>query len=155
MKRWVRNALSILIPTVLLAGLSACNSGRYRAQSQSERDAEMRQKVADDTVKAKEDARIAARQLEEAARQTGHDAKVAAQGVKQGWDRDKRGRLDLNTASRADLRSLGLSDAQATEVINHRPYNNKQQILDRGVLTHREYDEIGDRVTVISPSSQQ
>ena len=152
MKRSVRNALSVLVPMVLLAGLSACNSGRYRAQSQSERDAEMRQKVADDTVKAKEDARIAARQLEEAARQTGHDAKVAAQGVKQGWDRDKQGRLDLNTASRADLRSVGLSDAQASKVINHRPYKDKQQLLDRGVVTRREYDDIQDRVTAISPS---
>jgi len=152
MKRSVRGALSILLPMALLAGLSACNSGRARAQSQSERDAEMRQKVADDTVKAKEDARIAAQKLEDAARQTGHDAKVAAQGVKEGWDRDKQGRLDLNTASRADLRSLGLSEAQTTEVISHRPYDNKQQLLDRGVVTRREYDHIQDRVTVISPS---
>lgn len=152
MKRPVGSVLSILVPMILLAGLSACNSGRYRAQSQSERDAEMRQKVADDTVKAKEDARVAARQLEEAARQTGHDAKVAAQGVKEGWDRDKQGRLDLNTASRADLRSVGLSNAQATEVIDHRPYKSKQQLLDRGVLTRQEYDDVQARVTVMSPS---
>jgi DNA uptake protein ComE-like DNA-binding protein len=155
MDQRVRNAMAVLVPALLLVGLSACNSGRYRAQSQSERDAEMRQKVADDTVKAKEDARVAARQLEDAARQTGHDAKVAAQGVKEGWNRDKQGRLDLNTASRADLRSLGLSEVQATEVINQRPYNNKGQLLDRGVLTRREYDDIQDKVTVISPSPQR
>ncbi len=150
-KRYWRSGIALVIPVLLAWGLSACNS-RHSAESQSQKDEETRERVADATVKAKEDARIAERQLAESARQAEHDAKITAQGVKEGWDRDKDGRLDLNSASRADLRSVGLSEPEADRVIDGRPYKDKQELVTRGILPQADFANVQDRVTVISPS---
>lgn len=154
MERFSRTLAVSALLILLLCCLTACNSRRSRAQTQSERDQETRERVADATMKAKEDARIAAQQLAESARQAGHEASVAAQGAKQGWDEDRGGRLDLNTASYEQLRSLGLTGTEAEHVIRHRPYKDKQDLITRGVVPQSRYDIIQDRVTVISPAEQ-
>jgi DNA uptake protein ComE-like DNA-binding protein len=135
----------------LVLGLSGCSS-RSRAQSQSEQDQQTREKVADATQKAKEESQKAAAQVQQAAQQTEHDAKVAAEGVKEGWNRDKQGRLDVNSATVTELRSLSLSETQAQSVINGRPYKDKQELVTRGILTQSDYNNIQDRITVEAPS---
>lgn len=145
-RRWQRE-ISIAAVAVLLGTFTACST-RSPAQTQSQKDEETRQKVADATEKAKEESKVAAHEIKEEARQTAHDARVAAQGVKEGWDRDSSGRLDLNTASEQDLRALGLSAAQTRHVIGGRPYHDKKDLLDRGILGRADYDDISNQVTV-------
>lgn len=151
MKQCCRYGLAAVILVLLVVGLSACNS-RSRAQSQSDRDQENRERVADATAKAKEEGEKAAQEVKAAARQSEHDAKVAAQGVKEGWDRDKQGRLDVNSAPKSDLRSLGLSDDEAQRVINGRPYKDTRELVTRGIVTRSEYSNIQDQITVLSPA---
>ena len=147
--RWQRE-ISIAAVAVLLGTLTACNT-RSQAQSQSQKDEETREKVADATEKAKEESKVAAHEIEAEARQAAHNAHVAAQGAKEGWDRDSNGRLDLNTAPEQDLRALGLSEAQTRHIIDGRPYHDKSDLLNRGILGRADYDDISSQVTVKSP----
>ena len=75
------------------------------------------------------------------------NAKAMAEGVKEGWNRDKP--LDLNAATRADLLSLpGLTAQQADRIIAGRPYAAKTDLTTRGILPKAEYEQISDRITV-------
>lgn len=57
--------------------------------------------------------------------------------------------VDLNTAQTMDLVVLaGLSEADATKVIAHRPYTSKEQLVSRKILSRATYAQIQDRVTV-------
>lgn len=148
--------LAVLLPVLLAVGFSACNS-RSTAQSQSEKDQETREKVADATAKAKQEGEKAAQELGQEARDAGHEAKVAAEGVKEGWHRDSQGRLDLNSATESELRSVGFSESEAQAVINERPYKDKQELVTRGIVTQPDYSNIRNRITVMPSghSSQQ
>jgi hypothetical protein len=74
------------------------------------------------------------------------DAKSVAEGVRDGWTRDKK-RVDLNTASKDELIGTGLTRAQSDHVIEHRPYATSRELLTRHVLSEDEYKEIEPRVT--------
>jgi DNA uptake protein ComE-like DNA-binding protein len=152
--RYCRSGLALLSLTALICLLPACSS-RSRAQTQSQQDQEEREKVANATQKAKQESQKAALQLREATQQAEHDAKVAAQGVKEGWNRDQQGRLDLNAATVADLRSLSLSDSQAKQIVDGRPYADKHELVVRGILTEAQYNSIRDQITVRAPAGQQ
>jgi DNA uptake protein ComE-like DNA-binding protein len=74
------------------------------------------------------------------------DAKAVAEGVREGWSRDKP--LDLNHATKDQLDELpGISPAAADRVIAGRPYDNPSQVVTRRVLSQAEFDRISDRVT--------
>lgn len=75
------------------------------------------------------------------------DAKDVAEGIREGWSRDKQ--LDLNTATKDQLLSLpGITAAEADRVIADRPYNEPDELLTRHIVPKGEYDKIADRVTV-------
>lgn len=150
MRRHSGTLLAILLPALLAIGLPACNS-RSRAQTQSEKDQETRERVADATAKAKQEGEKAAQELGQEARQAGHEAKVAAQGVKEGWHRDAQGRLDINVATEPELQSAGFSQSEAQAVINGRPYKDKRELVTRGIVTQSDYSNIRDHITVLSP----
>lgn len=60
--------------------------------------------------------------------------------------------LDLNTASRAELRRLpGITDAYASRIINNRPYKVKHELETRKILPATVYARIRDRVTAREP----
>ena len=144
----------ICVTAFLMFALSACNS-RSTAQTQSERDQETREKIANATEKAKEESKVAAHQLDLAARKAGHEADVAAQGVKEGWDQNRSYKVNLNSATLPELRSLGLNEAQAQRIINGRPYRDKNDLVKRGILSQSSYDNVQDRVTVPSGTGRQ
>jgi DNA uptake protein ComE-like DNA-binding protein len=74
------------------------------------------------------------------------DAQAVAQGVREGWNRDKP--LDLNRASKDQLLSLpGLSSEAADRVIANRPYSSVHELVSRRVISEQEYDKIRDQVT--------
>jgi DNA uptake protein ComE-like DNA-binding protein len=74
------------------------------------------------------------------------NAKAVAQGVKEGWSRNKS--LDLNTATKDQLLSLpDLTEAQADRIIAGRPYDDPNDLVKRRILPKAEYDKIADQVT--------
>jgi competence protein ComEA len=111
----------VCIPAVLLLGaLAACN------QQQSPQD--LREQTAKATAEIKS------------------DAKAMAQGVREGWNRNKP--LDLNTATKDQLVSLpDMTESQADRVIAGRPYDSPNDLVKRHILPKAEYDKIADQVT--------
>jgi DNA uptake protein ComE-like DNA-binding protein len=107
---------------VLLAGVIAgCN------QQQSPQDIKEQTARATETVK--------------------RDAKAVAEGIREGWSRDKP--LDLNSATKDQLLTLpGMTNAEADRVLEARPFNDRGELLSRHTMSQKEYDKISDLVTV-------
>jgi DNA uptake protein ComE-like DNA-binding protein len=73
------------------------------------------------------------------------DTRAVAEGIREGWSRDKP--LDLNAATKEQLLSLpGMTAAAADRVIAGRPYNQADDLVSRRILSKTEYDKISDRV---------
>jgi DNA uptake protein ComE-like DNA-binding protein len=73
------------------------------------------------------------------------NAKAVAQGVREGWSRDKP--LDINKAAKDQLQDLPVvTSAQADQIIAGRPYDSPHQLVTRHILTENEYSKISDRV---------
>lgn len=87
---------------------------------------------------------------EQAARATQtvkRDAKAVAEGIREGWSRDKP--LDLNSATKDQLLSLpGMTTAEADRVLAARPFNEPGELVTRHTMPRAEYDKISDLVTV-------
>ena len=125
--------LAGLIVTVVFGcslGLVGCTTEDHRQNSD-----ELREKTAQATAEMK------------------RDAKSVAEGVKEGWSRDKQ-RVDLNNASRDELVAAGLTRAQSDHVIEHRPYASPRELLTKHVLSEDEYREIEPRVRAGEPSGK-
>ena len=92
----------------LLVGLAGCSmrNNDTRAQSQESKDEKTREQVANTTAKMKEESKVAAKNLDAAARQAGHELKVAAQGAKEGWNRKESNTVNVNSASKEQLEDL-------------------------------------------------
>jgi competence protein ComEA len=74
------------------------------------------------------------------------DARAVAAGVREGWSRDKP--LDVNHATMAQLESLpGVTSAVADRIIAGRPYARPDDLLNRGVISRRQYTRISGLVT--------
>jgi competence protein ComEA len=55
--------------------------------------------------------------------------------------------LDINTASSADLEVLpGIGTAYSKKIIDGRPYNGKDDLVNRGILPQKTYDGIADKI---------
>src|SRR5579862_540986 len=66
------------------------------------------------------------------------DAKAVAEGVREGWSRDKP--LDLNHATKDQLLALpGISSTDADRVMDRRPYDDPGQLVSRHVVSKAEY----------------
>ena len=114
-----------LLMVALLIGLVACSS------NQSSED--IKEKTAQATAEIKQ------------------GAKAVAEGVREGWSRDKP--LNLNTATKEDLLKLpGITPAQADRIIAGRPYDDPKDLVTRRILPKTEYDKISDRLTAKKPS---
>jgi len=109
-----------VIAFLLLAALLSCNQQPSPQQ--------IKEKTAEATAEAK------------------NDAKAVAEGLREGWNRNKP--LDLNTATREQLRSLpGMTAEEADRVIAGRPYNEPGELVTRHIMPKTEYDKIADQVT--------
>jgi radical SAM superfamily enzyme with C-terminal helix-hairpin-helix motif len=106
-------------PALLLLALVGCNS--------QESPQELKEKTARETATMKRDAR------------------AVAEGIREGWSRDKP--LNLNTASKDDLMALpGMTSPEADRVIDGRPYRAPDELVSRHILSKDQYDKISDRV---------
>jgi len=109
-------------------GLVACTTDDHKQNAD-----ELREKTAETTAEIK------------------RDAKSMAEGVREGWTRDKK-RVDLNKASKEELVSTGLTRTQSDRVLEHRPYASTRELLTKHVLSEDEFKEIEPRVRVGEPS---
>ena len=74
------------------------------------------------------------------------DAKAVAQGVREGWSRNKA--LDINVASREQLTTLpGITLERADRIIEQRPYTDPHELVTRKIISQAEYERIQDRIT--------
>ena len=135
-------AVSVLFGVGLL---SACNQPPASDQ-------QLQQQAADATEAAKKQSAEALAQARVAAANAEKAVNDVAAGVKQGLNSKTPaggGRLDLNSASEADLASLpGISPGKASQIIRHRPYNSSHDLVKSGVMSESQFEEIAPRVTV-------
>src|SRR5262249_52459427 len=101
------------------------------------------------TVKnAKPELNKAGEKVGQAARTVADDAKAAAQGAKEGWDKGRPAVVNLNSASETELMTLpGIGHKEAKRIIAHRPYVAPDDTVSRGALTQAEYEAIEEHVT--------
>jgi len=86
---------------------------------------------------------------------TSEDAAVEAAAQKAmdmgpGPLRDRRGRLNLNAASKEDLLAVeGIGEAYADKVLAGRPYKATSELVSRNVMPVSAFEKIKDKVFVI------
>jgi len=113
--------VKIIITVSLLLLLAGCTSQKSSPD-------EVREKTAQATSEIKQ------------------DAKVLADGVKEGWSRNQP--LDVNKAGKEQLQSLpGMCTEGAERIIDGRPYSSTSELVSRRVISQQEYDKIKNQVT--------
>ena len=136
----------LIVSTVMgLALIAACNPPAS--------DQHLQEQAAQATEQAKQGSKVALADARVAAKNAEQAVNDVAAGVKQGMDNKSApagtGRLDLNSASEADLAALpGISVARARQIIDHRPYTSSHDLVKSGVLTESQFDQVAPQVTV-------
>jgi DNA uptake protein ComE-like DNA-binding protein len=114
----------ILVMSTLLF-LVACTSCSRQEKSPEQ----IRQETAEATAKLK------------------RDTVAMAKGIKEGLSNKQV--VNINTASKDELKSLpGINDATADRIVAARPFDNKDQLVTRRLLTQEQYDKIAAQITV-------
>ena len=121
----MQNIIIITGRAIVAAGLLAGGVGCTRDPNPQE----IREKTANATAELKQ------------------NAKAMAQGVREGWSRDKP--LDLNKATEDQLQDLpGVNRAKADQIIAGRPLDDPHQLVTRRILSESEYGKIAGKVVV-------
>src|SRR5438445_4227698 len=59
----------------------------------------------------------------------------------------RKEKLDLNSASEADLKTLtGIGDAYAKKIVENRPYKRKDELVSKSIIPKATYDKIKDDI---------
>jgi len=73
------------------------------------------------------------------------DAKKADDAKKA--ESKRKEKLDLNSASEADLKTLtGIGDAYAKKIVENRPYKRKDELVSKSIIPKATYDKIKDDI---------
>jgi len=126
-----------------LGAVSACNTPPASDQQLQEQAAKATEAAKKQSEEALAETRVAAANAERAVND------VAA-GVKQGLDSKTPpgGRVDLNSASEADLASLpGVSAGKAAQIIRHRPYASTHDLVKSGLMSEGQFEAIAGKIT--------
>jgi len=76
------------------------------------------------------------------------DSTAIAQGVKEGWNHDRPGLVNINSADKTQLLDLpGITQADANRIVKARPFQDKHELVTRGLVSENEYQRIADRIT--------
>jgi len=77
------------------------------------------------------------------------DSTAIAQGVKEGWNRDKKNLVNINSAGKTELLNLpGVTQRNADAIIKARPYQDTHDLVTKGILSENEYGRIADSISV-------
>jgi DNA uptake protein ComE-like DNA-binding protein len=148
LQRRTKKGLTLFPIVVLCATLAGCSLFSSDNRDRRERDEKTRDEVAKATEKAKPILQEAGKDLKQAANEVAEVAHAAAEGVKEGWERGGQKALDLNSASETELVALpGITRRQARKIIVSRPYRDKHDLVNKGILTEDGYAKISDAVT--------
>lgn len=97
----------------------------------------------------REEAAKAAEKARPAVQEAGRDLRAAAEGAKEGWERNGHHVVNLNGASEESLTGLpGIDKRAARKIIDGRPYDDKRDLVRKRILSQSEYDRIKDDVDV-------
>jgi DNA uptake protein ComE-like DNA-binding protein len=142
-----RNVTALSLCSAALA-LTSCVGCNTNDPDQRARDEKTRDEVAKATERAKPAIEDAGRKLGEAAHDAADEARAAAEGVREGWNNGQHPLLDLNSASESQLLDLpGINRPAARKIIEGRPYRDKHDLIDKGILSGATYQKIRDQVT--------
>jgi DNA uptake protein ComE-like DNA-binding protein len=139
---WVLEIAAMCLMAVLALSLLDCTeNGKPNDQA-------IRQKSAEATREARKDAKELAAHAKVAAANAVEGANAAAQGVRDGLKQGDSGeRVNINSASTAKLATLqGISVSRARAIVDGRPYGDTHELVDRGILTEKQYDQISHRI---------
>ncbi len=141
-----------LIASVLCLALAAISAGAAGCNSndsdQRARDEKIREDVARATERAKPALEDAGKKLGEAARDAADQARAAAQGVRDGLNDGQHPLVDLNSATETQLLDLpGINRPATRRIIAGRPYHDKHDLVEKGILSGSDYQKIRDLVT--------
>ena len=140
-----------LLVVALTFGAAGCtwnHNGSASDEEQRQRDEKTREDAAKAAEKLKPAIESAGRKLGEATERAAEEARAAAQGVKEGWARGSYAPVDVNSASETELTELpGITDSAAKRIIRNRPYSDKQDLVNRGIVSRSSYEKIQDQIT--------
>jgi competence protein ComEA len=92
---------------------------------------------------ASSNAKSAGQESKSAAKDAG---KAAAKTADKGMDKIT-GKIDINSATSDQLQKLpGIGPATADKIIAGRPYQSKRYLLNRKIVSEKEYDAITDKI---------
>ena len=147
---WVgwRSLLCVVFTVGMLSEGCGWLQGDKRTDEQKrESEQRTRDEVAKATERAKPELEKAGRELKAAAKTAAEQAHAAAQGVKEGWERSGKDRIDVNSASEGELMTLpGITRRDARKIVAGRPYNAPHDLVDKGVVSEERYARIRDRI---------
>ena len=138
---------AFLAAGLILGGCSVNRDPATSEDAKREREDKTRDDVARATERAKPVIQDAGRTIGRAAAAAADQAQAAAEGVKEGWRRGGHRAVNINSATESELMELpGVSRRDARKIVITRPYNDKRDLVEKGVLTDEAYDKIRDRI---------
>ena len=153
-KRFISLCFTSMLAVGLTMGVTGCNwnpdsqDKSTTAEEQRQRDEKTREDIAKATERLKPALETAGKKLGEVAERAGEDARAAARGVKEGWDRGAHKPVDLNSASETELTELpGITGRDVRKIIHGRPYHDKRDLITAGILSESRYMKIQDQIT--------
>lgn len=107
-----------------------------------------REAVAKATQRMKPEIKWTARKMGEAAKWATEETIAAMEGFIEGWFRPSAQPVNVNSASERQLETLpGVTATEAHRIIRARPYRDKRELLQKGIITESAYARISDRIT--------
>ena len=70
----------------------------------------------------------------------------AAPAQKKEAEKKDSEKLDLNTASAADLKGAGFSDAEVKKIVDGRPYKRKDELVKKNIITKEKYEQVKENI---------
>jgi DNA uptake protein ComE-like DNA-binding protein len=146
--RSVRHLSLAVAVAVGVAGCGLVQSDNKSEEQKRNDEQKTRDEVAKATERAKPELQKAGQELKEAAKTAAGQAKAAAQGLNEGWERGRSEKLDLNSASESELAALpGVTRRDARKIIAGRPYRDAHELVEKGILSDEQYAQIRDNVS--------
>lgn len=144
----MRNFRTVGVLVVACCGaLSGCDFNGSSDADKRAREEKTRDEVAKATERAKPALEDAGRKIGKAAAEAADEAQAAAEGVKEGWERGRHP-VNVNTATESELAGLaGISVRDARKIVGGRPYQDKHDLVVKGVISEATYQKIRDRIT--------